>query len=79
VPYGGINKTDPKPTRLPELGACWKLRPPSLVHLMGLLLVGWPHLAKPLQGTLPATVAGRAVGPLSIVLARTRAVWSGCH
>ena len=28
VRYGGINKTDPKPTRLPELGACWKLRPP---------------------------------------------------
>ena len=28
--------------------------PPFLVHLMGLLLVGWPHLAKPPYGTLPA-------------------------
>jgi hypothetical protein len=42
VPYGGINKTDDKPTsyRLPELGgACWKLRPP----LSGLSHGAPPH------------------------------------
>jgi hypothetical protein len=57
VPYGGSKQSDTKPqTRLSRLGASWKLPPPFLDHLVGLLLAGCPHLAKSLQGTLPARV-----------------------